>query len=73
MKILGWCLSLKCWLVLILFFNESLFAKELKTFGPLYEIKETDILQVIDEKLTNLQETGGLKKMEEEMIESAKA
>ena len=73
MKVLGWCLSVKFWLVLILFFNEPLFAKELKTIGTLYEIKETDILQVIEEKLTKLQETGDLKKMEEEMMEITKA
>jgi conjugal transfer pilus assembly protein TraW len=72
-KTLVWCHSLTFWLVLILCFSNPIFAKDLKTVGPLYEIKETDILSWIEERLINLQKEEGFKKMEQEMTERATA
>jgi len=73
MKTLDWCKSLKFWLVLILCFSGSLLAKDLKTFGIIYEIKETDILSVIEERLMEQQQKDGFKKIEAEMEENARA
>ncbi len=52
---------------------EAAQAKDLKILEAIYAIEKTDILSVIEERLMELQQKDGFKKMEEDMKEHAKA
>lgn len=55
-----------CCFLIIALVSQNLWAKDLGTYGTIYDIKEDDLAKVIHEKLLELESTGELKKLQKE-------
>ncbi len=63
---------MKLWPIIFYMLTSPLLAKNLGTFGQTFPIQEKNILEVIQEKLKSLEESGALKDHQQKIVERVK-
>ncbi len=71
MVILGAAKKLNC-LIIALLLSGPLYAKNLGVLGPLFEIKEHDMIEIIAQKLSNMQHSGAIAYYQNQLLDKAK-
>lgn len=64
--------SLRTLMFFLVFIGLGVDAKDLGVYGEVYPIKEMDFLEFINLRLHHLEQTGGLKKMQENLVTKAR-
>lgn len=71
MVILGAVEKLNC-LIIALLLSGSLYAKNLGVLGPVFEMKEADMLEIVAQKLSAMQHSGAIAYHQKQLVDKAK-
>lgn len=61
-----------CYLITVLLLSSPLYAKNLGVLGPVFEIKEPDMLEIITQKLSYMQDSGTITYHQNQLLAKAK-